>query len=265
MRTASGAGLGALAAIGSFGALVERHRLVLTRADVPVAGLPPPLDGLRVGLMSDLHHGPLVSQAHIAGAVARLMAAGPDLIVLGGDYVTRMDLDHVGPCAEALAPLSAPLGVFAVLGNHDPERAVASAFEARGFRLLRDARVELPAGGEPIALGGLRYWSKKEADVERLFRGARGFPILVAHDPRRLRQAAARGVPLVLAGHTHGGQVAIPFLGAPAALGYPVVAGLGRAASTAIFVTRGVGTIYLPVRINCPPEVALLTLRRRSA
>ena len=87
--------------------------------------------------------------------------------------------------------------------------------------------------------------------------------ILLAHDPRRLAEAAALDIPLVLSGHTHGGQVVLPGVGAVAAQKFPVVAGIGRRDSTTMFVSRGVGTVYVPVRINCPPEVAVLTLRRR--
>ena len=85
--------------------------------------------------------------------------------------------------------------------------------------------------------------------------------VLLAHDPRRLTEAAALDVPLVLSGHTHGGQVVLPVVGAIAAQKFPVVAGLARRDNTTMFVSRGVGTIYLPVRINCPPEVAVLTLQ----
>ena len=88
--------------------------------------------------------------------------------------------------------------------------------------------------------------------------------ILLAHDPRRLTEAAALGVPLVLSGHTHGGQVVLPVVGAVAAQKFPVVAGIGRRDRTTMFVSRGVGTIYVPVRINCPPEVALLTLQSEN-
>ena len=92
-------------------------------------------------------------------------------------------------------------------------------------------------------------------------RGATGPVVLLAHDPRRLTEAAALNIPLVLSGHTHGGQVVLPGLGAIAAQKFPVVAGIGRRERTAIFVSRGVGTVYVPVRINCPPEVAVLTLQ----
>ena len=98
-----------------------------------------------------------------------------------------------------------------------------------------------------------------------MLRGASGTVVLLAHDPRRVTEAAALGVPLVLSGHTHGGQVVLPGLGAMAAQKFPVVAGLARQDRTTLFVSRGVGTVYVPVRINCPPEVAVLTLRTLPA
>jgi predicted MPP superfamily phosphohydrolase len=89
--------------------------------------------------------------------------------------------------------------------------------------------------------------------------------VLLAHDPRRLAEAAAMNIPLVLSGHTHGGQVVLPIAGPVAAQKFPVVAGIGRRGGTTMFVSRGVGTVYVPVRINCPPEVAILTLQPAPA
>ena len=94
-----------------------------------------------------------------------------------------------------------------------------------------------------------------------MVRGASSPIVLLAHDPRRLTEAAAFNIPLVLSGHTHGGQVVLPGIGALAAQKFPVIAGIGRLQRTTMFVSRGVGTVYVPVRINCPPEVALLTLQ----
>ena len=94
-------------------------------------------------------------------------------------------------------------------------------------------------------------------------KGAEGTVLLLAHDPRRLAEAASLKVPAVLSGHTHGGQIVLPGVGALARRSFPVLSGLGQQGDTSIFVSRGIGTIYVPVRINCPPEVALLTLRRR--
>jgi len=98
------------------------------------------------------------------------------------------------------------------------------------------------------------------SDIATIARGATGFVILLAHDPRRLTEAASLKMPLVLSGHTHGGQVVLPLAGAVAAQKFPVVAGIGKRDKTTMFVSRGVGTVYVPVRINCPPEVAILTL-----
>src|SRR5438093_1076584 len=131
-----------------------------------------------------------------------------------------------------------------------------------GRRALELTRATVPAEGLPPSLGGLRLGFLR--DIASLVRGAAPMSILLAHDPRRLTEAAGLGVPLVLSGHTHGGQVVLPVVGAVAAQKFPVVAGLARRDRTTIFVSRGVGTVYVPVRINCPPEVAILTLTRSA-
>lgn len=182
-----------------------------------------------------------------------------------GDFVTGSEREAVPPCAAALAGLRAPHGVFAALGNHDPEPQVKSVFEKLGIAVLRDEHTRLALRGEPVSIGGLGSWSRKPANLRRTFRGSRGFPILLAHDPRLLDLAAAAAIPLVLSGHTHGGQVVLPGLGAPAAARYPFVYRLGRRGPSTLFVSRGVGTVVLPVRFNCPPEVAILTLAASSS
>ena len=123
------------------------------------------------------------------------------------------------------------------------------------------ADIMTPALGESVTEATVARWTKKAGEIAPILRGARGTTVLLAHDPRRLTEAAALGVPLVLSGHTHGGQVVLPGLGAIAAQKFPVVYGFARQKRTSLFVSRGVGTVYLPVRWNCPPEVAVLTLR----
>ena len=110
----------------------------------------------------------------------------------------------------------------------------------------------------------MRFWTRRPADVARLIRRAEDPVLLLAHDPRRLNEAAALDIPAVLSVHTHGGQVVLPGVGAVARRRFPVLAGLGHRENTSIFVSRGLGTVYVPVRINCPPEVAIVTLMRRS-
>jgi len=261
LKTLVAGGVGALAAPGAYGFLYSRHELSLTRATIPVSDLPPALGGLRVGLITDTHRGRWVSHADVTRAVDALMLAHPDLIVLGGDYVTWGDRAFVRPAADALEALSAPNGVFAILGNHDDDHDMPAALGHKGIQVLKDARTRLRVRGEPLDLVGIRFWTKRQADIAALVRDRSPATILLAHDPRRLVEAAALDIPLVLSGHTHGGQVVLPGLGPVAARKFPVIEGVGQRDRTRIFVSRGVGTIYVPVRLNCPPEVAVLTLQ----
>ena len=256
-----GAGVAVAAAGGGYGFLAERHAIGVTEATLRVAGLPAALSGLRIGLMTDIHHSQWVSADDVSTAAGLLTRAQPDLIVLGGDYVTWGDRAYVGPCAEVLGTLSATHGVFGILGNHDDDRDMAAALGANGVQVLKDARTRLVIRDEPVELVGIRFWTKRASDVATLTKGANGFTVLLAHDPRRLPDAAAANIPLVLSGHTHGGQVVLPIVGALAAQKFSVVAVSLKKKDTAIFVSRGVGTVYVPVRVNCPPEVAVLTLQ----
>lgn len=260
LRALAALGVGTAAGAGGHGYWYERHHLEITRTPATLSGLPDALSGLRIGFLTDLHRSDTVPHDLIARAVAALMAEHPDLIVLGGDYVTDRDRRYVGPVADALAPLTAPHGVFAILGNHDDDRDMPAALAQRSIEVLMDARTRLTVRGEALDLIGIRYWTRRMADIARAVRGAAPAAILLAHTPARLIEAAALGVPLMLSGHTHGGQVVLPGLGAVAARNFPVIAGLGQRDNTTAFVSRGVGTVYLPIRIDCPPEVAILTL-----
>jgi uncharacterized protein len=261
LKAVVAAGVGTLSGTGAYGYLYGRHELEVTYATIPVSNLPPALAGLRIGLMTDLHRSQLVSHADVARAVTALTGQHPDLIVLGGDYVTWGDRRYVSPSAEALATLSAPHGVYGILGNHDDDHDMPLALSQNGVHMLKDARTRLMIRHEALDLVGIRYWTRRQTDIASLLRGSAPATILLAHDPRRLTEATALDVPLVLSGHTHGGQVVLPLVGAVAAQKFPVVAGLARRGRTTMFVSRGVGTIYVPVRINCPPEVAVLTLQ----
>jgi len=261
-------GVGAALGLANHGFVYERRQFGVTHETLPVSGLSPALAGLRVGFLTDLHRSDMVTDDMAAAAVDLLMAERPDIIMLGGDYVTwggGRNRYYVGAAAEALAPLSAPHGIFAVLGNHDDAREMPAALAARGFTVLKDARTEITIRGETLHIAGIQYWTRKVVDIERVVRGAMGNLVLLAHTPSRLIEATALGIPLVLSGHTHGGQIVLPGLGAVAAKEFPVIAGQAQREATTIFVSRGVGTVYVPIRINCPPEVAVLTLQPASA
>lgn len=262
MRALVATGVGLATGPAAYGALYERHRLARADRDLTVPGLPPALDGLRVGLITDVHHSSTMPAADIVAAVDALRAATPDLMVLGGDYVTHGNRAYVEPVAELLSPLSsAPAGSFAVLGNHDDDRDMPAALARARFTVLKDQRTTITIRGEPVDVVGLRFWTRRLEHVTQVVKGAGPTTLLLAHDPRRLEQAAQLDIPLVLSGHTHGGQVLLPGVGALAGRNFPVLSGYARQINTALFVSRGVGTVYVPVRINCPPEVSVLTLR----
>ena len=184
-----GAGIGASAGGAAHGYLYERHHLEVTRATFPVSGLPEALRGLRLGVLTDIHRSQTVSHELVSAAVTMLMAERPDVIVLGGDYVSWRDQRYVHPAAEALAPLSAPHGVIAILGNHDDERETPAALTAKGFTVLKDARTRLTIRNEVVDFAGIRYWTYKAADMVHVLRGAVPHTILLAHTPKRLFEA----------------------------------------------------------------------------
>jgi predicted MPP superfamily phosphohydrolase len=264
LRALTAVAAGAAGGLVAHGYAYERHGLRLVRTDLSMSGLPAAFDGLRVGFITDLHHSAYVSLPDIWRAVALIAETRPDLILLGGDYVSYGDRRYADPCAEVLGTLRAPLGVFAVLGNHDDDRYVPSALSSRGITVLRDEWTTITWRGESFVFAGVRFWTRSLSEMARALEGATGAVLLAAHDPRRIVEAAALDVGGVLAGHTHGGQIVLPVIGAPAARKFPIAAGSLRRENTEMFVSRGVGTVIVPIRINCPPEVAIVTLRRRG-
>lgn len=259
------ASVGAGAAVGgvSWG-VHERNTLGVTRADLPVDGLPESFRHFRIALLTDLHRSAIVTADLIDRAVTMAMAERPDLIVLGGDFITSFDTRFAGPVAEVLGRLAAPAGVIAVLGNHDDEKVVPSALTAAKIRVLRDERMRLDLGSRSVDFVGIDFWTRGAARLGNLI-DHEAMPILVAHDPRRLSEAQELNIPLVLSGHTHGGQVVIPPFGPINQFRFPITQGTLHEKGSTLFVSRGVGTIYLPLRVNCPPEVAVLTLMPRPA
>lgn len=261
LQTATAVAVGVVTGLNAEPVIHGRSALDITRQSIHVRDWPAALDGFTIGFLSDLHRSRTVSQALIERAVEMLLGLRPDMIVLGGDYVTWGDRRYIESAAEPLRRLRAPNGVFAVLGNHDDDRLVPAALGRAGAEVLKDERTRITVSGQRLDLVGLRFWTRRLEDIAPLVDRTQPVRILLAHDPRRLREAAALGFPLVLSGHTHGGQVVLPGLGAIAARKFPVAAGLLSTNGTTLFVSRGIGTVYVAVRYHCPPEVAILTLR----
>ncbi len=161
LRSATAISVGAVAGVGAYGIIYERHHIERITRDVLVRGLPPALDGLRIGMITDVHHSAVVPPEDVTRAVTLLKQSAPDIIVLGGDYISIFDRTYAGPVAELLAPLAdAPHGAFAVLGNHDDEREMPAALAARGFSVLKDQRTSLTINGERLDLAGIRFWTR---------------------------------------------------------------------------------------------------------
>lgn len=264
LKSAAALAVGTATGVGIHGYVWERHALRVARVDLPVSGLAPALDGLRLGFLTDIHHSDQVGADDVTKAVTTLQAETPDVIVLGGDYVSYGDRRFIGPVAEMLSALTAPAGVFAILGNHDDEHFVPDALQDRGIEVLKDARTTLRVKGEALELAGLRFWTRRMDELTRILAGAAAPVLLLAHDPRRIFEAATLDVAAMLSGHTHGGQIVLPGVGALAARKFPIAMGRLTRENTELYVSPGVGTVILPVRINCPPEVAVVTLRRRA-
>lgn len=256
-----------LPGFGFYARYLAHRRLRLEQVTVEVAALPRGLDGLRIGFMTDTHHEPGRPQALLKRAVELLNDAQPDLICLGGDYVVSRAAEF-NRAAVLLARLSAPLGVYGVLGNHDywaGADRIAAAVAATGITLLRNQARRLTApSGDTFWLIGLDDAARRRADLRLAVAGVpdEGFRLLLAHEPDIADALDAR-VDLQLSGHTHGGQVVLPWLGAPLLprLGLVYTSGLYRLPTHALYVGRGVGGVPPYIRFNCPPEVTVLTLR----
>ncbi len=244
----------------------------ITVTDIWLRRLTETLDNLSVVHLSDIHHSLFTPLRQIQRVVQLANRQQPDLVALTGDYVTA-SANYIWPVAEQLGQLRTRLGVFAVLGNHDfavDAEEITRALETHGIRVLRNSRARLHARGAPLwVLGVDDLWYNAD-DLSAAVTGvpSRDIKLLLCHNPLGIHQAAAYGIDLVLAGHTHGGQVKLPLLGSVygrSKLGTRFVDGWNRLESTQIYVSRGIGKVVLPVRVGCRPEIACLRLRKPHA
>lgn len=248
--------------------LAPRH-LHLAEVTVPLPNLPPSLDGLRVGFATDIHFEPDRPTALLERGVALLNDAAPDLILLGGDYVNSSAEGFERPL-EQFGRLRAPLGVYAVLGNHDYWAGgdhIAARLASAGIRVLRNEHARMVApDGTPWWLIGTDSASRGHADLDQAFAclPPRGFRLLLAHEPEVADLARERGhcADLQLSGHSHGGQIVLPKFGPPLLprLGRRYVRGLHR--QPTVYTSNGLGAVPPYFRLNCPPDVSVLTLTR---
>ncbi len=245
-------------------ALNEANTLSVEKIDIRLARLPKNLDGFRLVHLSDIHHSPFTHLEHISRAVKIANDLQPDMFILTGDYVSH-ESEYIAPVAEVLGTLQSEFGTFACLGNHDHwtnGEMVTKLLRKADISVLINEGFRFQAKHSSFWLAGVDDYMVGKTDLRSALRGS--FPdemkILLAHNPKTLNRAARAGVDLMLSGHTHGGQIKIREDDKRILPRRKLKNGLYRRKETQIYITRGIGTVVLPVRYQCPPEISLIEL-----
>jgi predicted MPP superfamily phosphohydrolase len=246
-------------------ALDEANTLTVETIPISLQRLPAKLDGLRAVHLSDLHHSRFTDLEHILRAVDIANELKPDIVFLTGDYVSH-DPDYIAPVADALGKLESEFGTFACLGNHDhwtePD-LVTHLLRGEGIKVLINEGFRFEARGAAVWIGGVDDYMAGKTDIAAALRGS--FPdepkILLAHNPIIFRQSVRANVDLTLSGHTHGGQIKMRDPEKRILPRRKLSSGLHRRKDSQIYITRGIGTVVVPARYQCPPEISLIDLR----
>jgi uncharacterized protein len=250
-----------------YSAGVEPNDVLIERQTIHLRRLPACFDGFKVVLLSDLHIYPFTTVELINEAIRLTNSVRPDLVLFAGDFVYKSP-EAVFDLVPLLEKLNPAKGVFAVLGNHDRRVApkiVSEALAKGGVELLNNRGIELQIASESIYLAGIDSFLAGTPRPSEAFSARRGTvcSIALVHEPDSIRELCAEvPVDLQLSGHSHGGQVRFPGFGALVLpqLGKIYDLGLYAVGHAQIYTTRGIGTVYLPIRFNCPPEVTAITL-----
>jgi predicted MPP superfamily phosphohydrolase len=267
--------------------IMQRNDIEITHRTFALPNLPPAFEGKTITFLSDIHAGPFMDvdeMKHIAQLVNDLKS---DIIVIPGDFVTS-HVNEVGPFAEAMSDLKAPLGVYACSGNHDYYAGidlVSRGIEDTGIKLLRNENASITIQGQSLYFIGVddmdadsvkRFVEGKPAPhIEAAWRGvpANAATVLLCHKPYMFPEFAQTNTGLMLSGHTHGGQIVLGRIGKTvltfSSIASEYVEGLyrpeGNRSKTQMYVSRGIGVVGVPIRINCPPEITQITLRAATA
>ncbi len=279
--TGIAAGVGALG-LGEYASVLEPNHPRVVSVEVPIPRLPQAFNGFRIAQLTDFHYDSLFSAVPIRRAVEITNSLSPDLVVLTGDFVSipvwadilhdkKQAADAAEPCSDVLTGLRSRLGSIAVLGNHDRDSdgpRIRHILESQGIPVLQNSNRVIEENGARLWLAGIDDAVEGKPDIRQTLKGipVEEAVILLAHEPDFADEACKHPIDLQLSGHSHGGQIWLPGVGAPwlpdGAEKYP--RGLYTVGSTTLYTNFGIGTIRVPVRLNCPPEVALLTLRSGS-
>ena len=249
-------------------ALAEANSFKIEEIKIFLKRLPVSLDGFRIVQLSDIHHSPFTSSEFIEQIVKTANDLHPDMFVLTGDYVSH-EPEYIAPVAQILGKLRSEFGTFACLGNHDhwtDAKLVTNEFRRNNIKMLVNEGFRFLARGASFWMCGVDDFGEGLSNIRQSLRGSRydEMKLLLAHNPAIMRRAAYWDIDLVLSGHTHGGQVKIrepreKFL-------FPnrrrrFSSGLHYRKETQIYITRGIGTVVIPMRYQCPPEISVLELR----
>lgn len=246
-------------------AMDEATSLSLERVEITLRRLPKKLDGFKIVQLSDIHHSPFTGLEHIERVVKVANRLRPDMFVLTGDYVSH-EREYIAPVANVLGRLKAKYGVHSCLGNHDhwtDADLVTHLFRGEGINMLVNEGIRIEARGSSFWLAGVDDYMVGKTDVPAALKGS--FPdemkLLLAHNPIIFREAARLGIDLTLSGHTHGGQIKIRDEQKRLLPRRKFHAGHYERKGSQLYVTRGIGTVVVPMRYQCPPEITLLELR----
>jgi predicted MPP superfamily phosphohydrolase len=278
-------GLIGAASVALYASEVERHWVEVTQTEARLGGLPEAFEGMRIVQLSDIHMDSFTEPYYLRQVIAQVNDLRPDLVFLTGDYVSEMPgsrafaVGAAWQCANILKDLVCrPL--YAILGNHDivvGANEVTEALTANGITVMNNSHLPIERGGQRMWLTGLgdplTGRGRPELAIPESIRGIADEPVvLLCHEPdyadRLLTHPVGRAVSFMLSGHTHGGQVRLPFLGPLTlpGLGRKYIEGWFKLGShpggLQLYVNRGIGTVGVPFRFDCPPEITVFTLRR---
>jgi predicted MPP superfamily phosphohydrolase len=256
--------------VAGYGTFIGRRDFQLVETELKFPDLPADLDGVRLAQISDLHFGKYFTPADLEHVIGMVNETRPQVALVTGDLITGAG-DPLERCIDLLSGLRADAGIRACMGNHEiyarSQNFTAEYGHRKGVEFLRQKQEELRFGGATLNLCGVDYQRKSRpylAGADALVR-SEAFNVLLSHNPDVLPVASRMGYDLVIGGHTHGGQITIEIVDPwanPGRFFTPFVSGEYKVEKTLLYVSRGVGTVTLPMRIGALPEVSLLTLRR---
>jgi predicted MPP superfamily phosphohydrolase len=276
--TVSALGLSALG-VGVYAMVIEPRRIQVVREEFYLKSLPPAFDGYTLAQVSDFHLPTTLGPTYYEALAEKINDLLPDAIVVTGDFLDIPGLSKINMIPDSIRHLKARDGVYAILGNHDYKfniPAVLKTIQSTGVQTLVNEHVELQREGEDgietLYLAGVDDITKKRQDLKKALKGIpKGSCIvLLAHEPDYADEVAVDGrVALQLSGHTHGGQIRVPFVGAVKSvlpkLAKRYVMGRFKVGDMWLYVNRGIGLAAIAARFNCPPEITLITLRSGEA